>query len=94
MLLITFLIYYILRTETIAAEKDIFGPDKHCKEKNGFEYKLEVSDNGKGIPKEIDFENSDFLGFQLVNLLVEQIDGEIEPKRDKGTQFVIGFSVE
>lgn len=53
---------------------------------------LIVSDNGIGIPEEIDFENSETLGLQLINILVNQLDGEIELKRDKGTEFIIRFS--
>ncbi|MHC1754754.1 MAG: MEDS domain-containing protein [Methanosarcina sp.] len=60
--------------------------------KKDFHYVLEVSDNGKGIPEEIDFENSSSLGLQLVNILVEQIDGCIELKRDHGTKFTIWFN--
>lgn len=52
---------------------------------------LTVIDNGKGIPEEIDFRNSDSLGLQLVIILVEQIDGCIELDRTKGTKFIILF---
>ncbi len=57
-------------------------------------YTLIVSDNGVGIPENINFENTETLGLQLVNILVDQLDGEIELKRDKGTEFIIRFSVE
>jgi len=60
--------------------------------KNDFRYVLTVADNGKGIPEEIDFTNTDSLGFQLVNLLVEQMEGRIELKRDHGTKFIIWFN--
>ncbi|MDD3043416.1 MAG: PAS domain-containing protein [Methanosarcinaceae archaeon] len=56
-----------------------------------FEYVLSVSDNGRGIPKNIDFENPETLGLQLVNILVKQIGGEIELKRNSGAEFVIRF---
>jgi two-component sensor histidine kinase len=56
-------------------------------------YTLVVSDNGAGIPEEIDFENPDTLGLQLVNILIDQLDGEIELKRDKGTGIKIRFNV-
>ncbi|HWR26163.1 MAG TPA: PAS domain S-box protein, partial [Methanosarcina sp.] len=61
--------------------------DAECQEKS-FQYALLVEDSGKGIPEEIDLENTDFLGLQLVNLLVEQIDGCVELKREKGTKFI------
>lgn len=60
----------------------------------GIRYTMIVSDNGIGIPEKVDFKNPDTLGLQLVNILVDQLDGEIELKRDKGSEFIISFSVE
>jgi two-component sensor histidine kinase len=54
---------------------------------------LTISDNGVGIPENLDIENFDSLGMQLVNSLVDQLDGELELKRDNGTQFTIRFIV-
>jgi PAS domain S-box-containing protein len=54
---------------------------------------LSVSDNGVGIPKNLDIENLDSLGLLLVTSLVEQIDGELEINRNRGTEFVIKFTV-
>ena len=56
-------------------------------------YVLTVSDNGIGIPENLNIEDVDSLGLQLVATLVEQLDGELELKRDNGTEFVIRFSV-
>jgi len=56
-------------------------------------YTLIVSDNGSGIPKAIDLEDSSTLGLQLVNILVDQLEGKIELKRNSGTEFTINFSV-
>lgn len=72
--------------------KDEMG-NKDITEKS-IKYTLIVSDNGTGISEDIDFENPETLGLQLVNILVDQLDGEIELKRDKGTQFVVRFNVE
>jgi PAS domain S-box-containing protein len=55
------------------------------------EYKLKVSDNGIGIPDNVDFHQSETLGLQLISSLTDQIDGEIELKRDQGTKFIIKF---
>lgn len=54
---------------------------------------LEVSDNGKGFPKDIDFKNTNSLGLQLVNTLVEQLNGKLElnDNKDGGTSFYINF---
>jgi len=60
--------------------------------KNDFHYILTVADNGIGIPEEIEFPDMDSLGLQLVNILVEQIDGCVELNRDEGTKFSIWFS--
>uniref|UniRef100_UPI0025D0EB9C histidine kinase dimerization/phosphoacceptor domain -containing protein n=1 Tax=Methanohalobium sp. TaxID=2837493 RepID=UPI0025D0EB9C len=54
-------------------------------------YKLIVSDNGKGISDDIDFRESESLGLQLVNTLVEQIDGTIALEKSQGTEFIITF---
>jgi PAS domain S-box-containing protein len=54
---------------------------------------LTVSDNGIGIPKDLDIENLDTLGMQLVTSLVDQLDGELELKRDKGAEFIIRFTI-
>jgi len=62
-----------------------------CQSEPTIYYILAVADNGRGIPKEIDFQNTNSLGLQLINILVEQIDGCIELKRDKGTEFEIWF---
>ncbi|MDQ1274976.1 MAG: hypothetical protein QG610_549 [Euryarchaeota archaeon] len=48
-----------------------------------------VSDNGIGIPENVDIENPDTLGLQLVSTLVDQLDGELELKKNKGTEFRI-----
>jgi len=79
------------RTETFAARYDISSPDGEGLNKNDFHYMLIVGDNGKGIPEEIDFKNAKSLGLQLVNILVEQIDGCIELKRNQGTKYTIQF---
>ena len=54
---------------------------------------LTVSDNGVGIPQNLDIENLDSLGIQLVTTLVEQLDGELELKRKNGTEFTMRFTV-
>jgi PAS domain S-box-containing protein len=54
---------------------------------------LTVSDNGVGIHEKLDIEDPDTLGLQLVTSLVDQLDGELEMKRDNGTEFTIRFTV-
>ena len=55
---------------------------------------LVVGDNGVGFPADVDFRESETLGLQLVNSLVEQLDGAIEMKSASGgTEFKITFAV-
>lgn len=55
-------------------------------------FTLKISDNGVGIP-ELEIENLDSLGMQLVTSLVDQLEGELELKRDNGTEFTMRFTV-
>jgi two-component sensor histidine kinase len=54
-------------------------------------YQLCISDNGIGLPEDINFNNIKTLGLLLVNSLTEQIDGEVTIYRDHGTKFKITF---
>jgi len=58
------------------------------------QYRLIVSDNGFGFPENINFRNTGSLGLQLVNILVEQLDGTIELEESGGTAFKILFKEE
>ena len=58
---------------------------------NADEFELIVSDDGVGIPADVDFENTGSFGLYLINLLVEQLDGTIDLDRDGGTAFRIRF---
>jgi PAS domain S-box-containing protein len=55
-------------------------------------FSLIISDNGKGLPEDVDFRNTSSLGLQLVNTLIEQLDGTIEMENNNGTRFIITFS--
>jgi len=54
-------------------------------------YVLEVSDDGIGLPDDIDFKKMKSLGIRLVNSLVGQLDGTIELDTSSGTKFIIKF---
>lgn len=58
---------------------------------DGENYILTIADNGVGFPDDIDFKETDSLGLQLVNNLVEQLDGTITLDRNDGTKFIIVF---
>ena len=68
-------------------------PLAHIQLRKIFDSKIEliISDNGVGIPEDIDFSNTPSLGMLLVNDLVRQIDGNIDLKREGGTSFQITF---
>lgn len=53
---------------------------------------LSIEDNGVGIDKKIDFRKTETLGLQLVNTLVEQLNGEIERIETEGAGFSIKFN--
>jgi len=50
-----------------------------------------VADNGIGFPPQIDFRNTTSLGLQLVNTLVNQLDGTLDLKNEQGTTFQLAF---
>jgi two-component sensor histidine kinase len=62
-----------------------------CLKPEGEYFHLVVGDNGKGIPRHIDWRNAETLGIQLVVQLTEQLDGKIELERKEGTWFHITF---
>ena len=52
---------------------------------------LMVKDDGIGLPPDLDWKNSESLGLQLVNRLVDQLDGTIKLKKERGTTFIISM---
>lgn len=54
-------------------------------------YELTVSDNGVGIPDEVNILKTKSLGMKILHKLVQQIDGEIKNDFSKGTKFTITF---
>jgi PAS domain S-box-containing protein len=56
-------------------------------------FALTVSDNGVGIPENLEIAELDSLGLQLVFSLVNQLDGKLEINKKNGTEFIIKFTV-
>jgi len=54
---------------------------------------LVVDDDGVGLPQRIDVRNTESLGLQLVNTLVQQLNGTVQLVRGEGTRFVIRFKL-
>ncbi|MEW6601040.1 MAG: histidine kinase dimerization/phosphoacceptor domain -containing protein [Nitrospirota bacterium] len=66
-------------------------PDADSSERHEF-IEITVSDDGIGIPEDLDFRNVDSLGLELVVGLSEsQLQGKIELNRSGGTEFRIVF---
>ncbi len=52
---------------------------------------LGISDNGVGLPEDLDVENSESLGLQLVYTLADQLEADIKVTSEKGTNYLITF---
>jgi len=65
----------------------------HMELKNN-EYTLTVFDNGEGLPDDIDFQNPESLGLQLISALTKQLHGKIDLNRRNGTYYIIKFEKE
>ena len=53
---------------------------------------LTVTDNGIGLPEDIQFQNPNTLGLDLVRIFSRQIRGQLEVRRNHGTEIVLRFS--
>lgn len=60
------------------------------KEEHG-EFKLEISDNGVGIPEDFDAENSTSLGMTLIYALASQLNAEMKLRSEEGTHYLLRF---
>jgi two-component system, sensor histidine kinase PdtaS len=54
---------------------------------------LSVSDDGIGIPADLDLEQTGTLGLQLVTLLADQLGAEFAIERRNPTRFALRFAV-
>jgi PAS domain S-box-containing protein len=54
-------------------------------------FRLSVVDNGIGLPAEFNLDTTDSLGMQLIQILTDQLGGQLETVSDKGTAFHITF---
>jgi PAS domain S-box-containing protein len=52
---------------------------------------IQIEDNGVGLPEGFNYLKTETLGLQLVATLVEQLDGQLELKSEKGTNYLITF---
>jgi PAS domain S-box-containing protein len=82
------------------ALKHAFLGDRHgelqiiIRETKNTEIEIVVRDNGLGLPDDVDIHQPRSVGLHLVNGLVKnQLYGQIEVRRDNGTEFRIKFSL-
>ena len=52
---------------------------------------LIVKDNGIGLPLNYSLESVKTMGFYIIHLLTEQLEGEMEILRQNGTSFILRF---
>ena len=55
------------------------------------QFTLVFADSGRGFPEGLDITNTESLGLQLVNALVDQIEGSIDLERGNCTKFTLKF---
>ena len=55
------------------------------------QFTLVFADSGRGFPEGLDITNTESLGLQLVNALVNQVEGSIDLERGNGTKFTLKF---
>ncbi|MBF2084224.1 PAS domain-containing protein [Thermoleptolyngbya sp. C42_A2020_037] len=55
--------------------------------------KLTVSDDGVGMPPDLDWQHSNSLGLVIVRSLVAQLQGDLELQHEFGTAFIIRFPI-
>ncbi|HEX2574585.1 MAG TPA: histidine kinase dimerization/phosphoacceptor domain -containing protein [Polyangia bacterium] len=62
--------------------------------RDGQDVVLEVTDDGVGMPADLDLQTPSTLGLKLVAILAEQVRGHVELDRQRGTRFIIRFAHE
>ncbi|TVQ10513.1 MAG: PAS domain S-box protein [Balneolaceae bacterium] len=62
--------------------------------RKGNEFVLTVKDNGKGLPHQLNLENANSLGMNLITGLTSQLKGTLDFKNGKGATFTLRFSRE
>ena len=72
-------------------DKDEGKVNVQIKHDDGEGYVLRVSDNGNGLPGDLDINKTGSLGLKLVNILTRQIQGELKVSNKNGAMFEIRF---
>lgn len=61
---------------------------------NAGKLEIQISDDGKGISPEFNIISSDSLGIQLINTLIEQLEGELIVDNSEGLKYLIIFEMQ
>jgi two-component sensor histidine kinase/ActR/RegA family two-component response regulator len=64
----------------------------HFKNMNENDFVLTVSDNGVGIPADVNIKKTKSLGMKILHKLVQQIEGDLQNDFSNGTKFSIAFN--
>lgn len=70
---------------------DVQGTIRLDLHKEGENVVLRLSDDGVGLPEDLDYINADSLGLKLVNTLSRQINGKLTVEKNNGTSFTLIF---
>jgi len=54
-------------------------------------FMLIVKDNGVGLPKDLDLKNPKSFGMAYIKMQTDELHGELEVKRERGTTVIIKF---
>ena len=57
----------------------------------GARVRLRVRDDGVGVPPDVDIRAAESFGWQLLQLLTEQLQGTLELTREAGTTVTVEF---
>jgi two-component system, sensor histidine kinase PdtaS len=61
--------------------------------KNNENLELKIKDNGRGLPDDMVLKKSKTLGFKLISLFTEQVNGTLRYRSNDGAEFVISFKI-
>ena len=53
--------------------------------------RLQLQDNGKGLPRDFDIDSIETFGLRIVKLLTQQLDGSFDLKNDNGVSLTLEF---
>jgi len=82
---------FITNSFKYAFDKGQKGEIKIDLKQEGKNYILSLSDNGKGLPKDLDIDNLDSFGLSIMTLLAKQLKGTFSIEGSQGVKIIIKF---